>query len=93
MVLGAEAERELLASLPVTEISGIAKRRALRLEPYGIRTCLDLANADGRLVKKLLTKTGFELWLELNGHPVTPKVYADPANNFDVCDIRGKFCF
>ena len=22
-----------------------------------------------------------------------PKVYADPANDFDVCDVRGKFCF
>ncbi|WP_439628366.1 DinB/UmuC family translesion DNA polymerase [Gemmata sp.] len=28
--------------------------------------------ADGRLIKQLLTKTGYELWLELNGHPVTP---------------------
>lgn len=63
-------ERELLSRMPVTEISGIAGRRAARLEPYGIRTCLDLADADGRLVNKLLTKTGFELWLELNGTPV-----------------------
>ena len=68
-------ERELLAQLPVTEISGIAGRRAARLAPYGIRTCLDLADADGRLVKKLLTKTGHELWLELNGTPGHP----DPA--------------
>jgi DNA polymerase V len=22
-----------------------------------------------------------------------PRVYADPANDFDVCDIRGKICF
>ena len=65
-------ERAVLARLPVTEISGIAGRRAERLAPYGIRTCLDLANADGRLVKQLPTKTGYELWLELNGHPVTP---------------------
>ena len=33
------------AKLPVTEISGIAGRRAARLAPYGIRTCLDLADA------------------------------------------------
>ncbi|MBP3957816.1 nucleotidyltransferase [Gemmata sp. G18] len=71
-VLGRDHERELLAHMPVTEISGIAGRRAARLAPYGIRTCLDLADADGRLVQKLLTKTGYELWLELNGHPVTP---------------------
>src|SRR4051812_17719583 len=71
-VLTRDHERALLARLPVTEISGIAGRRATRLTPYGIRTCLDLADADGKLVKKLLTKTGYEIWLELNGTPVTP---------------------
>jgi DNA polymerase V len=65
-------ERALLAAMPVTEISGIGGRRAARLAPYGIRTCLDFALADGGLIKKLLTKTGYELLLELNGHPVTP---------------------
>jgi DNA polymerase V len=71
-VLDRDHERALLSQIPVTEISGIAGRRAARIAPYGIRTCPDLAAADGRLVKKLLTKTGYELWLELNGHPVTP---------------------
>jgi DNA polymerase V len=71
-VLTRDHERELLARLPVTEVSGIAGRRAARLAPHGIRTCLDLADADGRLVRKLLTKTGYEIWLELNGTPVTP---------------------
>jgi DNA polymerase V len=71
-VLSRDHERELLGKLPVTEISGIAGRRATRLAPYGIRTCLDLADADGRLVKQLLTKTGHEIWLELNGTRVTP---------------------
>jgi DNA polymerase V len=71
-VLTRDHERELLARLPVTEISGIAGRRAARLASYGIRSCLDLADADGRLVKGLLTKAGHDLWLELNGTPVTP---------------------
>lgn len=71
-VLDRDHERALLSQLPVTEISGIAGRRAARLAPYGIRTCLDLADADGRLVNKLLTKTGHEIWLELNGTRVTP---------------------
>lgn len=22
-----------------------------------------------------------------------PRVYRDPANDFDICDVRGKFCF
>ena len=71
-VLTRDHERELLAKMPVTEISGIAGARAARLAPYGIRTCLDLADADGRLVNSLLTKTGHEIWLELNGHRVQP---------------------
>ncbi len=71
-VLDRDHERELLAKLPVTEISGIAGRRAARIAPYGINTCLDLADAPGRLVKQLLTKTGYEIWLELNGTPVLP---------------------
>lgn len=71
-VLTRDHERELMAKMPVTEITGIAGKRAARLAPYGIRTCLDLADADGRLVKQLLTKTGHEIWMELNGQPVTP---------------------
>lgn len=71
-VLTRAHERDLLARLPVTEISGIGHRRADRLLPYGIRTCLDLADADGLLVKRLLTSTGFDLWLELNGTPANP---------------------
>jgi DNA polymerase V len=67
-----DRERELLAKTPVTEIAGIARRKAARLEPHGIRTCLDLANASGLLVRKLLTVTGHDLWLELNGVQATP---------------------
>jgi DNA polymerase V len=71
-VLDRDHERDLLAKLPITEISGIGGNRARRVAPYGIKTCLDLADADGKLVKRLLTKTGYEIWLELNGTPVTP---------------------
>jgi DNA polymerase V len=67
-----EDERELLAQLPVTEIAGIAKRRAARLEPYGIRTCLDLRDAPEVLIRKLLTVVGHDLLLELRGVPMTP---------------------
>lgn len=42
-VLDPEAESALLASQPVTEITGIAGRRAKRLSPWGIQSCLDLA--------------------------------------------------
>jgi nucleotidyltransferase/DNA polymerase involved in DNA repair len=69
-VLDPDAERALLDRLPVTEVSGIAERRAARLAPHGIKTCLDLALADRRLVRWLLTVTGEALWWELRGDPV-----------------------
>jgi DNA polymerase V len=53
-------------------ISVLDSRRAARLEKHGIRTCLELRDACGLFVKKLLTITGHDLWMELNGHPVTP---------------------
>ena len=68
-VLTKDDEESLLAALPVTEISGVAKRRANRLLPWGIASCLDLARADRALVRKLLTSTGEALWWELNGEP------------------------
>jgi nucleotidyltransferase/DNA polymerase involved in DNA repair len=71
-VLDRGAERELLGRAPVTEVSGIAQRRAARLAPHGITTCLDLARADRAFVRKLLTATGEALWWELNGDPVLP---------------------
>jgi DNA polymerase V len=68
-VLDDVAVASLLAGQPVTEISGIAGRRARTLAPWGIRTCLDLARADRRLVRELLTASGELLWWELNGDP------------------------
>src|SRR3954465_14551096 len=71
-VLDPSAESALLAAGPVTEITGIAGRRAARLQPWGIRTCLDLALADRRLVRSLLTPTGGALWGGVNRDPGQP---------------------
>src|SRR5262245_3285054 len=71
-LLGRDAERALLARTPVTEVSGIAARRAARLAPHGVRTCLELADANRKLVRKLITIAGEALWWELNGEPVVP---------------------
>jgi DNA polymerase V len=71
-VLDRAAEELLLAGRPVDEITGISGRRAARLLPWGIKTCLDLARADRRLVRRLLTASGEVLWWELNGDPVQP---------------------
>jgi nucleotidyltransferase/DNA polymerase involved in DNA repair len=71
-VLDRESVRALLSALSVTEVTGIAGRRERRLLPWNIRTCLDLADADRRLVRGLLTATGEALWWELNGESVLP---------------------
>ncbi len=71
-VLDRDAERALLAQHPVTDITGIAGRRAARLAPHGIFTCLDFALADRKFIRSLLTIVGEGLWYELNGEPVQP---------------------
>jgi len=81
-----DAEEVLLAGQPVTEIAGIAGRRAARLQPWGVWTCLDLARADRRLVRELLTASGEALWWELNGDPVRPIHTARPRHK---CLSRG----
>src|SRR5262249_4100713 len=65
-ILDPASEESLLAARPVTDVTGIAGRRERRLTPWGIRTCLDLARADRRLVRQLLTANGEALWWELN---------------------------
>ena len=79
-LLDRDAESTLLGRTPVTEVSGIAAARAARLEPYGIRTCLDLARADRLLVRSLMTRAGEALWYELNGDPVIPLLTERPPH-------------
>ena len=79
-VLDEAAERKLLSANPVTEITGIAGRREKRLMPWGIRSCLDLAEADRRLVRDLLTAHGEALWWELNGEAVRPVLPERPMH-------------
>ncbi len=71
-VLDRGTEESLLAAHPVTDVTGISGRREKRLIPWGIRTCLDLAQADRRLIRQILTASGEALWWELNGDPVLP---------------------
>ncbi len=81
-VLGREGEIALMSRLPVTEISGIAGRRERRLLPWSITTCLDLVNADRRLVREVLTASGEALWWELNGEAVLPINISRPMQKF-----------
>lgn len=81
-VLDPASERALLANTPVTEVSGIAGRRHRRLQPWGVESCLDLANLDRTVVRSLLTSTGEALWWELRGEPVLPLHPDRPLHKF-----------
>ena len=70
----------LLERNAVTELSGIGQRRASRLQPYGITTCLDFAFAERLLIRELLTRTGEAIWYELNDDPVIPLHTARPPH-------------
>lgn len=74
MAVEPDQVRRLLEDRPVDKITGVARRSSRRLEPYGIRTCADFARADRRLIRRLLTKRGEDLWWELNGTAVLPVV-------------------
>jgi DNA polymerase V len=71
-LLNRDVEWALLERTPITEVSGIAARRAARLAPFGITNCLDLAFAPRQLIGDLITAVGEALWFELNGDPVLP---------------------
>ncbi len=74
--------KQLLAERPLTEVSGIAQRSAAKLAQHRITTCAEFAQADRRLIRKLLTKRGEDLWYELNGDPVLPVQESRPRNKF-----------
>jgi len=70
--VGDAVVRRLLHDRPVDKITGVGRGSRAKLESYGIRTCEDFAQADRRLIRRLLTKRGEDLWWELNGTPALP---------------------
>ena len=82
-----EAETQaMLQRISVGEISGIGKRSEEKLAGHGILTCWDFAQADRRLVRKLLTVKGEQLWWELHGTPTQPIQTQRPPHK---CISRG----
>ncbi|ADB18382.1 DNA-directed DNA polymerase [Pirellula staleyi DSM 6068] len=71
-LIGREAEEQLLASRPASDVTGIAERSAAKLRSFGIVTCLDLARADPTQVRSVLTVTGERLCYELRGEKCVP---------------------
>ncbi len=66
-LLDAGIREAILDETPVTHVWGIAKRSALRLAPYGIRTAGDFARARDALIRSTLGIGGLKLAHELRG--------------------------
>ena len=66
-LLDAQVREALLNETPVTQIWGIAKRSALRLAPYGVRTAGDFTRMRDALIQSVLGIGGLKLAHELRG--------------------------
>jgi DNA polymerase V len=61
-----------LERVPVVDVWGVGRRYSLMLETNGIRTALDLRNADDNWVRKKMTVKGLRTVYELRGIPCLP---------------------
>ncbi len=77
---------KLLQEQPVGELTGIGFRSGLKLEALGIKTCADLAAADRKMIRDLLTIKGEAIWYELQGESVIPIQVNRPQHK---CVARG----
>ena len=64
-----DKRRKALADYPITEIWGIGRQSAAKLQQAGITNALDFAGHSEYFARNLLNKTGWETWRELNGDP------------------------
>jgi len=60
---------EILAAVPIEDIWGIGRRSAEKLRLRSIRTAKDLRDADGGMIKRLLSVAGLYTTMELRGIP------------------------
>jgi nucleotidyltransferase/DNA polymerase involved in DNA repair len=77
---------DFLRRVPVGEISGVGKRSEEKLHLHNIKFCSDYAQADRRLIRRLLTVTGERIWWELHGTAAQPILTQRPAHK---CIGRG----
>lgn len=64
-----ERQRKLMAVLPVSDVWGVGRKIAIRLESIGIRTALQLADSDIRLIRKHFSVVLERTVRELRGEP------------------------
>jgi len=67
MVVSGRHIPNFLATQKASDIPGIGSRRAALLAKFGIGTALDVARAQQAQVRRLLGRSGSDLWHELNG--------------------------
>lgn len=80
VLLDQSAIASFLRDRPIEEVTGIAERSRRKLAAYGIVTCWDFVQAPRRLIGRLLTVKGEQLWLELRGEPVYPLLTERPPH-------------
>jgi DNA polymerase V len=69
LIMDEAAQTEALARLELTDLWGVASRMAARLEVLGIRTPLDLREADPRFIRERLNVVMERMVHELRGLP------------------------
>jgi len=69
-VIDTEEKRvKALTDFDVGDVWGVGRQYAKKLQSYGVRTALELAQAPRSWVRGLMTVQGERLWCELNGEP------------------------
>ncbi|MGI9289791.1 MAG: Y-family DNA polymerase [Gammaproteobacteria bacterium] len=74
-----------LRRIPVTDIWGVAKRLARRLEPFNIRTGWDLASANPKQIRRVTSINLERTIAELNGDPCLGLEELPPAKKQIYC--------
>lgn len=72
--------QEVLARLDVRDVWGIASGMARRLQSLGITSALQLAQADGKLIRSVLSVVGQRIALELQGVACMPLALYPPTS-------------
>jgi DNA polymerase V len=80
-----ERQRKLMALLPVNEVWGIGGKLKVRLELMGIKTALDLADADPAMIRKRFSVVVEKTVRELNGISCLNLEEAAPTKQEIVC--------
>lgn len=78
-LLDEDERRAALHGTPAGHVWGIGRRLSERLSSYGLRSALDVASADDKLLRKVLGIGGLKLAWELRGIACLPLDEAPPS--------------